>query len=299
EVHLARGWRITRGVRRGLTMLLVCAPLAVAQQAPRTFKFKQTAQGPLDLIVDYPADWRAADTRSAIVLFFGGAWASGSVEQFSRQALYFVSRGMVSIRPDYRTASRHHTEPDSAVEDARSAVRWVRTHAHELGIDPNRIVAAGGSSGGHLAACTVQCAPTANDDSSVSSRPNALVLFNPVVDIGVLAQLPAPFPSFLQAFPLLASDTALQERISPLAHTKRGDPPALLMFGTRDPLFASGKLYADRLTAAGVRVDIFTAEGVGHGFFNRSPWYERTLHRADEFLSSLGYVSGKPSIVAP
>ncbi len=104
-------------------------------------------------------------------------------EQFEQQCRYLASRGMVAITVDYRVASRHKTKAVDAVRDAKSAVRWFRSHAAELMIDPDRIVAAGGSAGGHLAACT----GTLNDfdepdeDHSVSSRPNALVLFNPAV----------------------------------------------------------------------------------------------------------------------
>ena len=50
--------------------------------------------------------------------------------------------------------SRHGVTPKECVEDAKSAVRWLRQNAAKLGIDPNRIVAAGGSAGGHIAACT-------------------------------------------------------------------------------------------------------------------------------------------------
>src|SRR4029450_7368879 len=142
----------TASVRRGIAVLLLFASSAIAQQSQRTFTFKQTPQGPLEVTVDYPADWKPTDARPAIVFFFGGAWTRGSVEQFSRQAADFATRGMVGIRVGCRIASKHHPEPDAAVEAGRTALRWVRGHANELGIDPNRIVAAGGSAGGHLAA---------------------------------------------------------------------------------------------------------------------------------------------------
>ena len=291
----------TASVQRGIAVLLLFASSAIAQQPKRTFTFKQTPQGPLEVTVDYPADWKPTDARPAIVFFFGGAWTKGSIEQFSRQAAYFATRGMVAIRADYRIASKHHTEPDAAVEDGRTALRWVHSHANELGIDPNRIVAAGGSAGGHLAACTAQCpvdAP-AFEDSTVSLRPNALILFNPALDYGSLGQLPVPFSEVFRAFPKLMQDTALQHRISPVLHVERGDPPTLLLFGTDDPLLGPARLYADKLKTAGVRAEIFTADGVGHGFFNNSPWYERTLYRADEFLASLGYIKGAPTISKP
>jgi acetyl esterase/lipase len=94
-------------------------------------------------------------------------------------------------------------------------------------------------------------------------------------------------------------DTALQHRISPVLHVERGDPPTLLLFGTDDPLLGPARLYTDKLKTAGVRAESFTADGVGHGFFNNSPWHERTLYRADKFLASLGYIKGPPTISKP
>lgn len=268
--------------------------VARGQQPKHEFTYKQTAQGPLQLIVEYPDGWKTTDARPAVVFFFGGGWVNGSIDHFSRQAKYLAERGLVTVRADYRVASKHHTEPDAAVEDARTALRWVRSHAKELGVDPNRIAAAGGSSGGHLAACTAQCpvmAPVA-EDTSVSPRPDALILFNPVLDYAVLAQR-------LRRFPGLMRDTVLQRRISPIAHVARGDPPALLLFGRADSLLISGQSYIQRMQAVGTRAELYTADGVGHGFFNQSPWYERTLYRADEFLASLGYTHGAPTIVRP
>jgi acetyl esterase len=268
--------------------------IARGQQPKHEFTYKQTAQGPLQLIVEYPDGWKTTDARPAVVFFFGGGWVNGSIDHFSRQAKYLAERGLVTVRADYRVASTHHTEPDAAVEDAQTALRWVRSHAKELGVDPNRIVAAGGSSGGHLAACTAQCPVTTTvvEDTSVSPRPNALLLFNPALDYAVLAQR-------LSMFPALMRDTALQRRISPVAHVARGDPPALLLFGTADSLLIVGQSYIQRMQAVGTRAELYTADGVGHGFFNQSPWYERTLYRADEFLASLGYTHGAPTIVRP
>ena len=87
----------------------------------------------------------------AIVFFFGGGWSQGTVTQFTPQAKHFAERGMVAILADYRVFRRHGTTALEAMADARSAVRWVRANASKLGVDPNRIVAAGGSSGGHIA----------------------------------------------------------------------------------------------------------------------------------------------------
>jgi acetyl esterase/lipase len=117
--------------------------------------------------------------------------AGGRFEQFEPQASHLARRGMVAARADYRVKSRHGVTPKECVEDAKSAVRWMRAKASVLGVDPDRIVAAGGSAGGHLAACAA-FAPglEANEeDARISSKPNALVLFNPVLRFDGIPQL--------------------------------------------------------------------------------------------------------------
>jgi hypothetical protein len=81
--------------------------------------------------VHFPADWKKDDKRPAIVFFFGGGWTSGTVKQFEPQAAYLASRGLVAARADYRVKSRHEVTPDACVEDARSAVRWLRQNAEK------------------------------------------------------------------------------------------------------------------------------------------------------------------------
>jgi len=91
---------------------------------------------------------------------------------------------MVTARADYRVKSRHGVTPKECVDDARSAVRWFRENAGKLGVDPNRIVASGGSAGGHIAACTTLMPEEELKDEKVSCKANALILFNPVLRFG-------------------------------------------------------------------------------------------------------------------
>ncbi len=120
----------------------------------KSFVYKKTPQGDLEVVVHYPPHWAESDKRPAIVFFFGGSWQVGSISQFESQAMHLASRGLVAARADYRVKSRHGVTPKECVEDAKSPVRWLRQNAAKLGIDPGRIVAAGGSAGGHLAAST-------------------------------------------------------------------------------------------------------------------------------------------------
>ena len=122
----------------------------------------------------------AKDRRPAVVFFFGGGWNGGGVKQFQQHARYLAGRGMVAFLADYRVKSRQGTAPDACVADGKSAIRWVQANSGHLGINPNRITAGGGSAGGHVAACpeVIDALDEPDEDSSVSSRPNAMVLFN-------------------------------------------------------------------------------------------------------------------------
>ena len=260
-------------------------------KAPKSqYVFKTVGERELKIHLDYPPDWKPTDRRPAIVFFFGGGWTSGSVGQFETQAAYFAGRGLVAARADYRVKSRDKVTPDKCVEDARSAVRWIRQHAGRLGVDPGRLIASGGSAGGHLAACTMiaKSVDAPDDDLSVSTVPQAMVLFNPVLSLDDDRMAVR-----------LGGDRQLARKISPTVHLDKKAPPALILFGTNDRLKVYGDAYWEKAKTLGVRADKFLAEGQGHGFFNRSPWRERTTIAADRFLASLGLLKGEPTIKVP
>jgi acetyl esterase/lipase len=260
-----------------------------AQEAVKKFTYKKTKQGDLAIHVHLPPGWKKEDRRPVIVFFFGGGWENGTIKAFEPQAEYLAGRGIVAARADYRVKSRHGVTPRECVEDAKSAVRWLRQNAPKLGVDPDRIVAAGGSAGGHIAACTA-LAPglePEGEDRKISSKPNALVLFNPVLRFG---------PQMLKR---IGNDEALGKAMSPTLHLRTDSPPTLLFYGTDDWLFQQGEEFMRRSKELGHRARLFTADGQPHGYFNRSPWREKTLQQTDEFLASLGYLKGKPTIKVP
>ena len=250
--------------------------------------YKHTPQGDLKLHFYLPSDWKPADKRPAVLFFFGGGWRNGSHLQFVPQAEYFASRGLVTACADYRIESIHETTPDKCVEDAKSAMRWLRTKAGEFGVAPERIVAAGGSAGGHLAAATavVPGFDMPGENPSVSCKPNALMLFNPALDVPSMAVKDAD-----------GKDVAAQ--FWPTRFVVKGMPPAIIFFGTNDGLLAGGREFFIKGRALGNRVELFTAAGQPHGFFNRSPWNEVTAREADRFLASLGYLNGEPTLKIP
>jgi acetyl esterase len=248
--------------------------------------YKSVGNRELTVELNYPPGWKASDKRPALVFFFGGGWTHGSPTQFESQAEYFAKRGLVCARADYRTRSKDHNTPDKCVEDAISAMRWVRSHAAELGIDPNRIVAAGGSAGGHLAACTFFCdginAP--DDDQSVSPKPNAMILYNPVLDLVAVRAERAVGNSFGGV------NDKMLKAISPALYLRKEMPPTLILDGTKDWLNPQTRAFVDKAKSIGAPVEAWYAEGQPHGFFNKQPWRDKTTAEAEAFLRRIGYL---------
>jgi acetyl esterase/lipase len=250
--------------------------------------YKTVGKRKLTIEFDYPPDWKPSDKRPAIVFFFGGGWTHGSPVQFKPQAEYFAKRGVVCARADYRLRTKDNITPDKCVEDAISAMRWLRSHAAELGIDPKRIVAAGGSAGGHLAACTFFCdeGSAPDDDKTVSPKPNAMVLYNPVLDlVAVRAEREIKNGNFFAGV-----DDKKLKQISPALYLRKDAPPTLVLDGTKDWLNPQTRAFVDKAKSMGAPVEAWYAEGQPHGFFNKSPWREKTTAQVDAFLCRIGYL---------
>ena len=253
----------------------------IAKPDSLVYKVIDTTQ--LIMEFTYPKHMTEGKQYPAIIFFFGGGWNGGSMDQFKPHAAFFAERGMIGIVADYRVKKRQGTTPFDAVKDAKSAVRYLREHARELQIDPDRIVASGGSAGGHLAAATgnVPGLEEEYENLRVSSKPNALVLFNPVFDNGPDGY---GYDRIGDRYP----------EISPLHNIRSGAPPAIVFLGTNDRLIpvSTAENFKVRMEEVDSRCDLFLYEGQKHGFFNyKNPeYYRKTLLSAAQFLESLGYI---------
>jgi len=269
--------------------LVILIPCSLQAQVQDSVLYKEVDSTALYLYIDYPPDFDASNTYPAIVFFFGGGWNGGTPEQFSQHAKYFAQRGMLCFRVEYRVKSRQGTSPFEALKDAKSAMRYVRTHAGDLGVNPDKLVAAGGSAGGHLAAATalIDSYNEEGEELSISCIPDALVLFNPVIDNGPGGY---GFERIGEAYHVF----------SPLHNIRQGAPPTIIFLGTEDQLIPveTVQYYEKVMEKVGSRCDLFLYEGEAHGFFNYRQFdnYQKTLSEANRFLISLGYLSGNPVI---
>lgn len=261
---------------------------SVIQKLPLVKKliYKKVDTLKLELTCYFPDGYKQNKKYPTILFLFGGGWIGGGLNQFEPQAQYFIKRGMIAILADYRVFSRNKTSPFEAVKDARSAMRYLRLNSEKLGIDTSKIVAAGGSAGGHLAAaCDLITIDEKEDDKNISTKPAALVLFNPVIDNG----------------PSGYGYERIGERyleISPLHNIKKGAAPTILFYGDNDKYVPvkTAKIYQRKLEDIGTVCKLFIYKGQEHGFFNYqekgdNKYFNKTMEQADDFLSSLKIIN--------
>lgn len=148
--------------------------------------YKKIGDTKLDITVYKPDTMNSQNKYPALIFFYGGGWINGNIKQFQPGAEYFSKKGIVCFLVDYRTKKKNNTTPFESLKDAKSAIRFIRQNAAKFLIDTSKIIAAGGSAGGHLAAATafVDEYNEETDNLNFSCKPNALVLYNPVIDNG-------------------------------------------------------------------------------------------------------------------
>ncbi|MCH2182489.1 MAG: alpha/beta hydrolase [Mariniblastus sp.] len=263
--------------------------------ADQTHVYKQVEGQDLSLHVTQPAGWKPTDRRPAVVFFHGGGWVGGKPGQFDEHCKHLAELGLVTVQVQYRLLKRTPKQDDPStsvdktptrcIQDARSAMRWVRQRAGKLGIDPNRIASGGGSAGGHLAAYlgTSDGIDDPQDDLAVSARANAMLLFNPVYDNGPegwgTARVGNRYPEF-----------------SPAHNITKDDAPAIVFLGTEDKLIPveTAKRFQDKMRQLGITSELHLYEGAGHGFFNYGrddgKWFGLNMTALDNFLAKLGWI---------
>ena len=277
-----------------LIALLACSVLLSAKEvliAPDSkVVYKKLGDGTsLQLHVFLPEKSEPKQLRSAIVFFYGGGWNGGKPEQFYTQAKALADEGMVAFCAEYRVKKTHQTTPFECVKDAKSAVRFLREHAEDFNINPEKIVAAGGSAGGHIAACTglIDGYEEEGEDLKISSVPNAMVLFNPVLDTTEKGYGSKRFKK------------GKQTALSPCHHVKKIELPTLVLTGKADTVtpYENAERFTKLMKEAGNRCTLKGYEGQGHGFFNSQffraklkdqTYYFLTLEEMRSFLKAEG-----------
>jgi acetyl esterase/lipase len=256
----------------------------IVPDAVMAYKHVKTENGEFDLKLHVFNPKKAAGRNyPCIVVIHGGGWINGSPVSTYGSCRRYASLGLVAIAVEYRIRSAHGATALDSVRDAKSAMRWIRSHVSELNIDPDRIVATGGSAGGHLAAaCAFLSAfDEEGEDISVSCRPNALMLTSPVFD-----NSPKGYGHYQKPIKDNWKD------FSPLHNIGDWAPPTLIFVGDEEPKhlrIEAAKEFQKKVTAAGSVCELFVLEGATH--YKRTKEHGALMRREQEtFLKSLGYL---------
>jgi acetyl esterase/lipase len=232
--------------------------------------------------------------RAAVVFVHGGGWNLGEAKMFDPHCRYYASRGCVAITVEYRRANQTGATIFDCIADVKAALRWIRAHAAELGILPNHILAVGDSAGGHLVACAgvIKGLEAPDEDLKISSRPDAMVLFYPVIKTTMPGGWDLARLSEKSGGPAVA---ARAREFSPVDNVSAGVPPTLIMHGTADKLtpISWSEQFVKAMKEHGNQVELVPFAGQDHAFV--TPHYGpdeiivKALKRMDEFLRSLGW----------
>ncbi len=239
--------------------------------------------------------------RIGIVFFFGGGWRVGRINQFAPFCESFAQQGYVCITVDYRVFTRHQSTPIDSLLDAYDAMKWIRTHANELHIDAQRIVASGGSAGAHLALSLAildmpkiaqiqheieQHHTVYHDERTpqVNVKPDLLVLYNPVVDTTIASGY--------------TNECSLQisrylHDISPYHQLNSYVPDSLIFHGTDDQIvpFASVAAFRQKMLKFNNRCEVIPFDGQSHGFFNHEPYQSITIKQMAAYLIEKNFMT--------
>jgi len=283
--------------RMGL-LATACAVLVLAQangaektESPKLYSYVGMNGQSHDMEVYFPKEKKPQPATCA-VFFHGGGWTGGGLGQFRPMCEYFASRGMVCVTANYSMHPKPANRKDKmdlpdgeskkriCVIDGKSVIRWVKQHADELGIDPNRIVAGGGSAGGHIAVLSMldEKHGNPNDPAGVGTDVKAFLLFCP-------------------AFTLPERDGAPDVNV--FNHLDKPIPPTLFLVGETDGWKTASDALAAKLAEQGRDVENWMAPGHGHMFFRKGNWMDACLKKADEFLVARGLLDGKSPISDP
>ncbi|WP_165071233.1 alpha/beta hydrolase [Paludisphaera rhizosphaerae] len=256
----------------GLTVLLMfCAALVLARQEPtppdsvvfeKDVAYREVDGETLKLDIARPKD--GDGPFPCVVFIHGGGWRAGDKRDFRGGIFGMAGQGAVGVSVQYRFAPKHPFP--AQVDDVKAAVRYIREHAKELKVDPDRIAALGGSAGAYLA---LMLATTGDEDpkDGTSSAVKAAVSLAGPVDLTITYPIASRF--MLDDFMGKdhKDDHAAKEKASPLHHLNAGDAPVLLIHGTKDELVPYEQIppFAEACKKAGVEAEVLTIEGGGHG----------------------------------
>ncbi len=204
----------------------------------------------------YPTQVDKEISYPLVVMYFGGGWKTGTIEQFRTQALELSKEGYIVATPYYRVYEYDHTMIDTALNDAAFFLKYITKNAAQLYVNTEEIFLSGASAGGHLVLGLLLF-----NDFQCTIEPKGIILFNPVVDTTKQG-----YQS--KALTLIDGEG---ERFSPFHHLKKL-PNTIIFHGTADTTMPYNRVksFVEKCEKLGTKVCLKTYKGREHGFFNKN-----------------------------
>lgn len=193
----------------------------------------------------------------AILVVHGGAWKSGNKFQLSGYARALAQRGFAAFAINYRLAPKH--KHPAQIEDCRAAVQWIRAHAKDYGVDPNRLGAVGYSAGAHL----VSLLGTERERTS-ETQVRAVVAGGTPIDFRVMDPDAKKLVGWLGG--TRREIPKVYEEVSPYLHVSPDDPPMFFFHGDADELvdIRGAEEMVKALRKVGIPADLHVIKGGNH-----------------------------------
>ena len=239
----------------------------------------------------YLPNGEASKPRPTVVLIHGGAWLFGTRYQLHWYGSRLARAGYVAASINYRMLPMYPFP--YCIHDCKAAVRWLRLHADEYGIDPERIAAFGNSAGGHLAGLLATTRPRDGLEGPLnpetSSAVQAAISMYGAVDLteyrgwrkrDLSRRVASEFVGyFVSVGRGRRPGSNAWETASPITYAHPGAAPMLFIHGTRDFLVdvEQSKRFTERLHEVGAHAELVTLHDRGHGFDFFDPWKRREV----------------------
>jgi len=250
--------------------------------------------------------YRPTTTKSPtpIVMFIhGGGWVAGAKEDRALDTVPYMQMGFAVVNVEYRLGKI--SPAPAAVEDCLCALHWIGRNAKKYNFDLNRVIVTGGSAGGHLALTTGMIPSSAGFDNQcayeddetwdgpwTNARPNVAAIVNwfGITDVADMLQGAPNARSYAVGWlGSLPNREDLAKRLSPLTYVRPGLPPILTIHGDADRIvpYSHAVRLQEALNKAGVKNQLFTVPGGGHGDFTAEQSL-KAFEAIKAFLASVG-----------
>ncbi len=230
----------------------------------------------------------------AILCIHGGGWKSGSKENMGRLAEKYAAHGFVAVSINYRLTDE--AKFPANIHDCKAAVRWLRAHADQYGIDSSRIAATGHSAGGHLAALLAASYGIADLEGNgghaeFSSQVQVAVptgaqtnfLSQRIIDMSEDPQGNGLYPKYLGG--PYSTHADLYKAASPITYLDKSDPPMLFISGENDNEDTRAVLFRAKMTELGIPSNYHMIRGAPHSFMKQQTFYDDAFRVSLNFLT--------------